>query len=51
MHGARHDDGALAILAGSPHAAQAGRLDYLAEELRNRVRTVADVMAALKYRA
>lgn len=51
MYGARRDDGALAILAGSPHAAQARRLVYLAEGLKKRARTNADAMAALKYRA
>ena len=51
MYDACRDDGALAILAGSPHAAQARRLVYLAEGLKKRARTNADVMATLKYRA
>ena len=51
ISGTRRDDEALAILAGSPHAAQARRLVYLAEGPRSRVRNVAGVMTVLKYRA
>lgn len=41
---------ALSILAGSAHAAQPGRLAYIERGLRDRVRTVCDVMAVLAYR-
>ena len=41
---------ALEILSGSTHAAQPGRLDYIARGLRARVSAVTSAMALLSYR-
>ena len=44
-------DEAMAILSGSSHATQPGRLSYIERGLQGRIRTVSDVMAVLAYRA
>ncbi len=44
-------DEAMTILSGSSHATQPGRLSYIEQGLRDRIRTVCDVLAVLAYRA